>query len=282
MSVMRRRLLIKAHAAANFFGKPLPLFRCSRVPVQLHLSTLVFPFAFLLCEGWQEDGLSGLGIAAGVLVIVFGSLLIHEFAHVFAARFFGCGTRRVVMLPIGCVAELKSIRPDTSELVIALAGPVASGVLALVAWAVWRAHWMHHSALFRFEIRTLHLPPDIRLLMKAAWQFNATIACFNLLPCFPMDGGRVLRSLLALIVRSRRVADPFLAATRIVVRYVTPPLVIAILLATVLRTHLWSHLLLFPIVMFLGETEYRSIQSARINPDFFGRRRHAEPAGEFV
>ena len=268
---MRLRAIVRT--VARTLWKPLPLFSCSGVPVQFHLATLVFPFALLLCAGWDDDGISGLGMAACLFAIVFCSLLIHEFAHVFAARFFGCATRRVVMLPIGCVAEMRSIQPGASEIVIALAGPVASGVLALLACAASHAHWMH-------------LPAGIRDLTEAAWLFNATIAWFNLLPCFPMDGGRILRSLLAIILRRkapRCAADPFLAATRIVVRRVTPPLVITILFATVLHTHLWSHLLLFPIVLFLGEVEYRSIKKSFGNdPYFSARQRRAELVGEFA
>lgn len=167
------------------------LGRLFDIPVYLH-------WTFLLLLG--VVGLLGLirgGAAAavgGVLMIVsvFGCVLLHEFGHALAARRYGIVTRDVTLLPIGGVARLARI-PDEpkQELVVALAGPAVNVAIA--------------AALF----------PLIALsgnsVLAQLFAINLVLAVFNMLPAFPMDGGRVLRALLAQRMSYVRATD--LAAT---------------------------------------------------------------------
>ncbi|MSU64303.1 MAG: hypothetical protein EXS31_18260 [Pedosphaera sp.] len=124
-----------------------------------------------------------------------GSVLIHEFAHVWVARCFGIGTRRVLFIPFGAVAELETMPRAASEFWIALAGPLASFALAGMFW--WLAEAFREPGI---PWRGGYNP-----VLTSGFVINLSMALFNLLPCFPMDGGRILRSLLAIgIGRLRR------------------------------------------------------------------------------
>ncbi len=116
---------------------------------------------------------------------LFGSVLLHELAHALVARQYGVATRRITLFIFGGVAELEDEPPTpVAEFVIAIAGPVASFGLALLgSLAVGLV---------------LALSGSIPLSMAIVWvsRMNLMLAVFNLLPAFPLDGGRVLRSAL--------------------------------------------------------------------------------------
>jgi Zn-dependent protease len=139
---------------------------------------------FLLVAWFVIAGLaSGQGLAASLaslvlLGAVFGTVVLHELGHALTARRFGVRTRDITLLPIGGVARLERIpeRPR-EELLIALAGPAVNVALA----GLFAVAGAATGAVFFIQL---------------AW-INAAIAGFNLLPAFPMDGGRVLRALLA-------------------------------------------------------------------------------------
>lgn len=122
------------------------------------------------------------------LAIVFASVVIHELAHSLVARRLGLTVRDIVLLPIGGASEIDDLdRDPRRELPIAAAGPITSfalaGVLAMFALAVG------------VELEGPSLASG-SLLVRAMWA-NVLLGTFNLLPALPMDGGRVLRSLLA-------------------------------------------------------------------------------------
>src|ERR1044071_9790845 len=150
-------------------------------------------FTFLLFLAWIGIGYYQAGGAAaaiqGILFIVllFGCVLLHEFGHVLAARVYGIRTPDITLLPIGGVARLQRM-PDEpwQELVIALAGPLVNVVIALTLFVFvgWRG----------FSIEGAASGADLLVQLLA---INVILVLFNLLPAFPMDGGRVLRALLA-------------------------------------------------------------------------------------
>src|SRR5206468_11477072 len=127
--------------------------------------------------------------------------LLHEFGHALAARAFGIHTPDITLLPIGGVARLQRM-PDQpwQELVVAIAGPLVNVVIAVVLIFVLGRHapFEHLEDLQR---------PGVGMLAKLA-SVNISLVLFNLIPAFPMDGGRVLRSLLAM-------ALPYSRATQI-------------------------------------------------------------------
>ncbi len=153
---------------------------------------------FLLIIGWV--GLSAwlqtrslVGTLEGILftLVLFGCVVLHEFGHALTARRYGIKTRDITLYPIGGVARLERM-PDKpiQELWVALAGPAVNVVIAGVLF-VWMLVSGTLASLTSFSLTSG--PVIERLLMV-----NVSLALFNMLPAFPMDGGRVLRALLAL------------------------------------------------------------------------------------
>ena len=134
------------------------------------------------------------------LLLVFACVLLHELAHALAAQRYGIHTREIVLLPIGGLARLERMPEKPSqEIVVALAGP---GVNLVLATAI--AAWLAASG----ESPELALARAEKGLPEFLLAANLTLLIFNLVPAFPMDGGRVLRAALAL-------GMPYARATRI-------------------------------------------------------------------
>jgi len=229
--------------------RSITFFRFFGVPVQFHTSWFVFPVSLLLMSGFLLGRWLGFFLSLCFLALMVGSILCHEFAHVLTARAYGCGTRRVLMIPFACIAELEAMPLGFPEIWMAAAGPFASSLISALAWlaayftegtsslTLWRAHQMFAG---------------ISLL-------NFFLACFNLIPCFLMDGGRIFRSTLAVLIERlfpRRAASAQILATRIAVRYVARTIVAGVIVLTIFYTHLWHHILIFGILALAGEAEY--------------------------
>jgi Zn-dependent protease len=168
--------------------------------VRIHLTFLLF-VAWIGFSYYEVEGLPG--AVQGVLFVLslFACVLLHEFGHALAARGFGIATPDITLLPIGGVARLARI-PDKpwQELVVAIAGPLVNVVIAAALIFV-----VHSSA----ELEHLQYleSPRVELLSKLA-SVNVMLVLFNLIPAFPMDGGRILRALLAM-------AMPYAQATQV-------------------------------------------------------------------
>lgn len=132
---------------------------------------------------------------------LFGSVLLHELGHAWVANRCGVRTLEIVMFPIGGIARLEQTPKPSQELWIALAGPFVNVVIAagFVSYLYFRGNIESLSSLLD--------PTDANLPERIALG-NLILAAFNMLPAFPMDGGRVLRAVLA---RTRSVDE----ATRI-------------------------------------------------------------------
>ena len=153
---------------------------------------------FLLLLGWVAlsyllQGYSPVAVLSsiGSMLALFGCVVLHEFGHALVAKRFGVKTRDITLLPIGGVARLERI-PDNPvhELWVSLAGPAVNVVIAalLLAWLVATGSLQPLA-----QISVTGGPFLVRLLMV-----NVTLVAFNMIPAFPMDGGRVLRALLAM------------------------------------------------------------------------------------
>ena len=160
--------------------------RVAGIEVRVHPTFLILILLVILASGAEE----GPGPAAqlGWLVIVFGSVLLHELAHSVLARRRGMRVEGITLLPIGGVSQIERLpEHPRDELAVAAAGPLSSLVLAGA------------FALITIATGGELLPPALtvgHLTARVAW-FNLLLAGFNLLPAFPMDGGRVLRAWLA-------------------------------------------------------------------------------------
>jgi Zn-dependent protease/CBS domain-containing protein len=157
------------------------------VPVRLHF-TFVLLLIFLLFIG-VGDQQSGASTALYVLGL-FASVLLHELGHAIMARHYGIATIEIVMFPIGGVSRPERAPKAREELWIALAGP-------LVNLAIGAGLWFGVAARQGFvSLDDLRQPTDANLAARIAIG-NLILCAFNLLPALPMDGGRILRSLLA-------------------------------------------------------------------------------------
>jgi len=209
------------------------------IRVRVHWTLL----ALLALVGFSEWRFAGTAVAAvagvALLVGVFGCVLFHEFGHALAARRYGIGTRSITLLPIGGIAALERL-PSTpgQELVVALAGPAVNVVLA---------------ALFGLALPVI--PAAVAPFCVSLLWINVSLAVFNLLPAFPMDGGRVLRAALASRMGMER-------ATRIAV-VVGKVLAVGFVVAAIALGHPILMLIAF-VVWVQGGAELRFIeQSAR-------------------
>ena len=164
------------------------------IRVELHVTFLLFVGWAALSQGLLNGNVAGALGAVALLLSVFGCVLLHELGHALAARRYGIRTRDIVLLPIGGVARLQRM-PDrpSQEVVVALAGPAVNVVIAAVL------------ALALTQLRPTGMPNE---LLVSLLQVNLLMLGFNLIPAFPMDGGRVLRALLAMRM-------PYVRATRI-------------------------------------------------------------------
>ena len=159
--------------------------RISGIEIRVHYTFFLLVPLFALAGSAPE----GPGVAASLLwlVLIFACVVVHELAHCLVGRPRGAVVHEIVLLPIGGVSKLEHL-PETpsDELAMAIAGPAASVGLAALAGA---AALLAHDALLPIELF------GGSLLAGLFW-FNLIIAAFNLLPAFPLDGGRVFRALL--------------------------------------------------------------------------------------
>jgi len=218
------------------------LFRVRGIQLAVHFSFFLL-LAFVAQEGWQEDGWPGLLMSAGILIAFFTCVVLHELGHSFTAIHYGIGVRRILLMPIGGMAEMDDIpRQPVRELLITLAGPAVNFVIAGVLWGVL----------------TILNPPDddgssytFAGFASELLVWNLWMGCFNLLPAFPMDGGRILRAILA-------VKLPYLRATAWAV--MIGKIVAASCAIVALYYHRPMVVALFIFIIFVGEMELRALK----------------------
>lgn len=188
----------------------LKIARLFGVPVFLHWSFALVPIAVFFI--WQDEGTESKGLLWLSLfaTCLFLSILLHEYGHVLAARRFGVSTKDIILLPIGGLARLTRLpeRP-LHELLVAIAGPTVNVVIAILLLPFVYVFWKN------LEINALPLPDpiteDFNFFIPMLFSLNLLLAIFNLIPAFPMDGGRILRALLAM--KYTRLRATWVAAT---------------------------------------------------------------------
>jgi len=169
----------------------------SRIGIFVHWTTGVMFFGLFLYYLWLGASFSGAIAGISLIAVVFGCVILHELGHALMARRFGIPTLDITMYPIGGVARLERMpREPAQEFWIAIAGPAVNLTIAIALFAI------SLSTGRSLAIETL-MPPDASLLGMLMW-VNLILAGFNMLPAFPMDGGRVFRAWLASKTTYRR------------------------------------------------------------------------------
>lgn len=192
---------------------------------------------------WYDGGGEDALWTVAYLIALFTCILLHEFGHIEAARAFGTKTLYVVLLPIGGMARFASLpRRPVAEILIALAGPAVNAAIAL---------GLASTYTLDLEALTDDSSPghEFGSLLLVA---NVAMGLFNLLPIFPMDGGRVLRGLLAMRL-------PYVRAT-----FWAAALGKVLAASGAVYFSLWEFspltLILLAFVIWAGETEYRWVK----------------------
>ena len=164
----------------------LNIGRVAGTVVRIHLTFLLF-LAWIFAASYAAGGAATAWDSLAFMVLLFLCVLLHEFGHIFTARAFGVPTPYVTLLPIGGVAQLERIPEEPwEEFLIAIAGPLVNVVITLVLVYVAGADLQSSAAM---AVDNMHIPLIDRLAAV-----NLFLALFNLIPAFPMDGGRVLRA----------------------------------------------------------------------------------------
>ncbi len=167
------------------------LARIAGIDIYIH-ATFLLLLLWLGISAWLQEGTLTAVIAnIGFVLALFACVVAHEYGHALTARHFGIATRHITLLPIGGVAALERMpRRPAHEFLVALAGPAVNLVIAIVLWL------MPGGAIPAGEGGAVTLMGGS--FLQRLMMINLVLALFNLLPAFPMDGGRVLRAALAM------------------------------------------------------------------------------------
>ncbi|MCC0016162.1 MAG: site-2 protease family protein [Rhodobiaceae bacterium] len=158
--------------------------------IRIHLTFLLL-LAWIGIAQYQAGGTAAAVDGVAFVIAIFTCVTLHELGHAAAARRYGIATPDITLLPIGGVARLERIPENPrQEIVIAVAGPLVNVVIAAVLIGILGA---------RFDLASLTTleDPGPNFLARVA-AVNVVLVLFNMIPAFPMDGGRVLRALLAM------------------------------------------------------------------------------------
>lgn len=168
------------------------IFTFAGTEVRIHATF----FLLLLLVGSQGmmngQGWAGALDATVFILAMFGCVLLHEFGHVMAAKGYGIKTPDITLLPIGGVARLERMpRKPSQEFVVALAGPLVN---VIIAGAIYLAFGIQAAIHTGYEFG------QAGHFFEKLMVWNVIMVVFNLIPAFPMDGGRLLRALLAMFL----------------------------------------------------------------------------------
>lgn len=167
-----------------------PIGRLFGSEIRIHV-TFFLLLAWIGIAHYQQGGATAAVNGVLFIIAIFACVVAHEFGHALTARRYGIKTPDITLLPIGGLARLERMpeRPS-QEIVVALAGPAVNLVIAVILIFFMQG---------RFDVEALQRldNPALSFLVRLA-SINVFLALFNLIPAFPMDGGRVLRAVLAI------------------------------------------------------------------------------------
>lgn len=228
------------------------LLRVAGIDIKIH-----FTFPLVLVMGafqWADHGTSGAVFGALLMLSLFVCVVLHELGHSLVAQRFGIDVREIILLPIGGVAMLgKMPRRPLHELLIAVAGPLVNVVIAgaLIAYLGTSGQL---SLDGQDMVNLSKAGPSTETFLKWLLAANVSLVVFNLLPAFPMDGGRILRAILAMFMGFSR-------ATRLATG-IGQILALALGLFAIFNGQI---LLAFVAAfVFLGAGQERAVEEARV------------------
>lgn len=247
-------------------GWSINLFRVFGIQLAVHASFFLL-LAYYGYEGWGRGGVLGMTWSVGLIALFFLCVILHELGHSLTAQRYGVHVSRILLLPIGGMAEFDRIpRKPSQELLMTLAGPAVNFVIAgLLTPVIW-------SSLVSNKEDPVY---SLIALGGQLWAANLVMGAFNLLPVFPMDGGRIFRALLAMKL-------PYLRATWWAA---TVGKVLALAGALVMAFYLHNYLgvVLFAFIFMAGNAEYKQLlrreQEAQYWADMAKRIVESAPAG---
>jgi Zn-dependent protease len=171
----------------------LSLGKIAGIKLLLHWTFWILILWIIASQAMRGGAVYDILFSVILVFSVFACVVFHEFGHALAARRYGINARRIILLPIGGLAELERLpEKPKEELIVALAGPLVNIVIAGLIFLLTPV-----DELFVGEQDLLQLS-KYRLYWSALFSINIILFVFNLIPAFPMDGGRMLRALLAI------------------------------------------------------------------------------------
>jgi Zn-dependent protease len=189
------------------FHRSLPLIRIATIPVRVHWSwLLIFALLIILLEPIYADLRLGVNAWATALLmglLIAGSVLLHELGHALVARRYRLTVRGILLFALGGTAEVDNAASDpTAEFAIAVAGPLVNLLLAGLCGLLW----------LRMEPVSTVAGQLVSTLVFHLGMANAIMTVFNLIPGYPLDGGRIVRAI------GWFLTDNMIAATRFAAR----------------------------------------------------------------
>jgi Zn-dependent protease len=259
------------HSLFQMLRWSMNLFRIRGIQLAVHGSFFLL-LAYYAWWGWTHAGAPGAAWSVAMVLAFFACVVLHELGHSFTAQRFGVNIRRILLMPIGGMAEFDSIpRRPRSELLITLAGPAVNFAIAALL-----------AVFVRFPGGILQwdpagLPLGMGELGRHLLAANLVMGCFNLIPVFPMDGGRILRALLVMRL-------PYLDATfwAMSVGKVLALMAAAaaFYIAIEVDQSYYVVVMLFVFILVAGDAEYRHVKRNDAEKAHWGqtmRRFYREP-----
>lgn len=165
------------------------ILNISGISIKIHATFILF-ILLIAITGFMMRGIMGLARPVFYLLL-FMTVLLHELGHSIVAKLFGIKVRDITLLPIGGVARLERMpEKPFQEILLAISGPLVSLSIAFVTYSM--TSFLKH--IYEFS----DLLTALMSLLVAIGRINFILAIFNLIPAFPMDGGRILRALFSL------------------------------------------------------------------------------------
>jgi len=218
------------------------LFKVFGIQLELHASFALL-LAYAAYEGWKDGAGPGLIWNLLLIVLFFGCVVLHELGHSLTARRYGVQVPRILLLPIGGMAQLDRIpRKPSAELLITIAGPAVNFVLVAILLPTTLRVFFGRGHVPEYSMSSLFAQLGVA---------NLLMGTFNLLPVFPMDGGRIFRAMLSTQTTYLRATYWASLIGKILA------VIFALLAAFVFNRPLTSVLFIF--IYWAGDMEYRYV-----------------------